>query len=433
MTPLSTGRRLAYLGGALSVGVFSAFNNYTMSLWLTQFTTSYVLISLLGNTKSVEGSVVSPLAGAWSDRIWLGWLGRRRPFILVGGLLSAALIALTPAIARQPAPGMLGGLPDEIVRLAPLILAIFLSTLTFNMSDDIHKALRADLAEGAQLNFLSSLATIVDIGGQVGVLVLGFLIWRDEVPDSAFLVAAALIALGALVTVLGVREPAPRVWRSMHNAETEAAEGAPGLSALGLLSRYRGAMMFVLVTFAYWSGVNAVLPLVSIYVRDILGTSVGEAQLLPGLLLLSTTLMAIPVAWLGNRIGKRRVLAMGYAIMGLAAVIGLVITTKEQGAVLFFLAGVGNAAAVVLAIPMMADLVPRQHMGVATGLLAAAGSVAAPLASVVGGSLSDLYGPRAIFGVMAVMTLIAIGLLTTVRTPREIVAEEPGPLSAQLS
>ena len=40
---------------------------------------------------------------------------------------------------------------------------------------------------------------------------------------------------------------------------------------------------------------NAVLPLVSIYVRDILGASPGEAQLLPALLLLSTTMMALPI------------------------------------------------------------------------------------------------------------------------------------------
>src|ERR671936_3135507 len=108
---MSTTARVAYLGCSLSVGIFHAFNNFTLPLWLTAFTTSYLLIGLLGNTRSFEGAVVSPLAGAWSDRTWAGWLGRRRPFILGGGLLSALLIALTPHIARQPGPGALGGLP----------------------------------------------------------------------------------------------------------------------------------------------------------------------------------------------------------------------------------------------------------------------------------------------------------------------------------
>lgn len=420
---LTNAQRVAYLGGAFSVGVYSAFNNYTMSLWLTGFTTSYILISLLGNSKSLEGAVVSPLAGVWSDRTWVPWLGRRRPFILAGGLLSALLIALTPAIARLPIPAPLG-VPAEVVPVFSIVVAVFLFTLTFNLADDIHKALRADLAEDAELNLLSSLATIVDISAQVGILVLGFLIWSDHVPDWAFILAGALVALGVLVTVVGLREPPPEVWATMRSAGANGAEPAARMSMAMLRTRYTGALMFLLVTFFYWSGVNAVLPLVSIYVRDILGASVGEAQLLPGLLLLSTTLMAVPVAWLGTRFGKRRTLAAGYVLMGVAAVVGLVITTREQGAVLFFLAGVGNSAAVVLAIPLMADLIPRQQMGAGAGLLAAAGALAAPLASFVAGGFSEVFGPRAIFAVMAGMVLIAIVLLFGVHTPREALAGE---------
>jgi MFS family permease len=136
--------------------------------------------------------------------------------------------------------------------------------------------------------------------------------------------------------------------------------------------------------------------------------------------------MAIPIAWLGTRFGRRRTLAVGYLLMGVAAVIGLVITTKEQGAVLFFLAGVGNSAAVVLAIPLMADLIPRQQMGAGAGLLAAAGALAAPLASLIAGGLSEAFGPRAIFAVMAGMVLVAMLLLGWVHTPREALADDAG-------
>jgi len=410
-------QRISYLGGSFSVGVFSAFNNYTMSLWLTSFTTSYVLIGMLGNSKSVEGSIVSPLAGYVSDRTWAGWLGRRRPFILVGGLLSAALLSLMPFVARLPVLVGWGGLSEEVLRLVPIVGIVFLFTLTFNMGDDLHKALRADLTEGEELNLLSSLATIVDIAAQVGLLVLGFALWGGEIPDWAFFVAGALVALGVLMTTFGVREPSPEVWAGRSQPSEATTE--PSLSVLGLLSQYRGALVFTLMTFFLWGGVNAVLPLVSIFVRDILHASVGEAQLLPALLLLSTTMMAIPVAKLASRVGKRRVLAAGYLIMSLSGIAGMLITTKEQGVVLFLVAGIGNAAAVVLAIPMMAELVPKRHMGVATGLLAAAGSIAAPLASLVAGTLSESYGPRVIFAVMAVMVAIALLLLFGVRAPRE--------------
>src|SRR4029078_8780885 len=94
----------AYLGSSFSLGIFNAFNNYTLSLWLHGLNVPLVLISFLGNSISIEGTVVSPLAVMWSDRIWLGKLGRRRPFILVGGVASGLLFAGTPASARPPMP-----------------------------------------------------------------------------------------------------------------------------------------------------------------------------------------------------------------------------------------------------------------------------------------------------------------------------------------
>src|SRR4051794_41404062 len=122
---MSTTQRLAYLGCSFSIGVFSAFNNFTLTLWLASFTTSYLLLGLLGNSKSFEGAIVSPVMGAWSDRVWAGWLGRRRPFILCGGLLSALLLALTPAMSRWPLPAALSGLPAGTTRLLPAGAGVF--------------------------------------------------------------------------------------------------------------------------------------------------------------------------------------------------------------------------------------------------------------------------------------------------------------------
>jgi predicted MFS family arabinose efflux permease len=82
----------------------------------------------------------------------------------------------------------------------------------------------------------------------------------------------------------------------------------------------------------------------------------------------------------------------------------------------------------VLTIPLLADLVPRHHMGAATGALAASGSVAAPLAGLAAGWLSDLYGPRAIFGLMAATALVAAALMPAVRppTPEPLSGDDPG-------
>ncbi|HLI28251.1 MAG TPA: MFS transporter [Chloroflexota bacterium] len=409
---MTSRRVIAYLGASFAVGVFHAFNSFTLPLWLAGFTPSYLVLGLLGNTRSFEGALVSPLVGWWSDRTWLGWLGRRRPFILVGGLVSALVLGLTPVLSRLPVPPVAAPLPAAAQVLLWPAAAIFAFTFLFNTMDDVHKALLADITTPAERNRLSAWSVVVLMWGQVTILVLGYVLWPTAVGDAAFLAAAGLMGLGVLLTVGGVREPPPTVWRQARAVLAAPAE--PWRDGRG---PYRAAAVLCLVAFAYWSGVNAVLPLVSVYLRDILGASVGEAQLLPALLLLATTLCALPAGWLGTRYGKRRVLALGYAIMGVAALLGLVVTTKGQGALVFLLAGVGNATSTVLTIPLLADLVPRQRMGMASGVLAASGSVAAPLASVVAGALADAFGPRAIFALMAAMVLLALGLLPGTWTP----------------
>jgi Na+/melibiose symporter-like transporter len=423
---MRTFQRLAYLGCSLSIGVFSAFNNFTLALWLSTLTSSYLVISLFGNTRSFEGAIVQPVVGAWSDRTWAGWLGRRRPFILAGGLTSAALLAGTPAISRWPVPAFLSWLPHEMLALAPAVAAIFLFTLAFNAMGDTHGALLADLTEGDERNRLAAWGVLVNMAGQFGILGLVALRSGGGIPDSAFALTGTIMAAGVLLTVLGVREPAPTDW-NRRDAPARAEHGARGARAVrgewrpafaAVLAQYRGALFFCLVVFAYWSGVNAVMPLISIYTKDVLGATDAEAQLLPALLLFSTTLFALPMGWLGNRFGKRRVIGAGYAVMGAAALAGLVVTTKQQGAVVFLVAGLGNAAAQVLTIPLLADLVPRKHMGLATGALAASGSIAAPLSSLVAGALADAYGtPRVVFAVMATMVGLALVLMLGVRQP----------------
>src|SRR5262245_30142030 len=226
--PMSARRTAAYLAASFAVGVFNAFNNFTMSLWLSQFALSYIVISLFGNSRSLEGAVVGPIAGAWSDRTYLGWLGRRRPFVLIGGLGAAALLALTPLAARAAAPGV-WGLSGTVATLAPMLAVVFLFTLAFNVAEDAHKALLADLTEGPGRTRLAALSTIANIGGQAGLLVLGFLVWTSGVPDSAFAVAAVLVAAGVVGTVLGVREPPPSEWVAGQPGATsgERAEHAP--------------------------------------------------------------------------------------------------------------------------------------------------------------------------------------------------------------
>ena len=176
---------------------------------------------------------------------------------VLGAVLGAAAGAFhvivlpshVPVVLAHPLPGLVAVPRErrqvdahlECVRIAPTALDL--------------------LTRPAERNRLSAWAVVVNMAGQVGILVLGFLLWPADVSDAAFALAGALMALGVLVTVVWVREPPPAAWAAERRVEPTDAERPP---IRLILARYRGAAIFCLVAFAYWSGVNAVMPLVSV-------------------------------------------------------------------------------------------------------------------------------------------------------------------------
>src|SRR3954463_5215801 len=88
--PAGDGPGLAgrYSVASLGAGLFYGFNNATLPLILSRFTDSALPIGLMSSTRSIEGAVIQPLIGGWSDRTWTR-LGRRRPFMAIGIPLSA--------------------------------------------------------------------------------------------------------------------------------------------------------------------------------------------------------------------------------------------------------------------------------------------------------------------------------------------------------
>src|SRR5919109_1053460 len=84
--PLRT--QLVYAAGSVGTGAFYAFNNFVLPPVLKSFGAPDLLIGLLSSTRSIEGALIQPTIGAWSDRVWTRF-GRRKPFVLVGVPLAA--------------------------------------------------------------------------------------------------------------------------------------------------------------------------------------------------------------------------------------------------------------------------------------------------------------------------------------------------------
>jgi Na+/melibiose symporter-like transporter len=380
--PLSARQMAVYCVASIGSGIFNAFNNFVLPLLLHG--APPLAINLLSNTRSIEGTLVQPVVGAWSDRIWTP-LGRRRPFMLVAIPLSALCMAMTPL-----APN-----------LAVTAALIVLFSLFYNVASDPYNALQADIAPVEQRPLLNGLANVVTLVSQAGLLLA--LSGTQHLPPFIYPLVAASILATFLVTIIGVREKREHAYLEPHR---------PLRDYVSALRRHRAAMRYLLALGLYNIGVNTILVNLTRYATHVLRVSDGDALKLSLVLVLLTGLFILPAARLAGLVGMKRVLVGGLALIAVAAALALLAQTVIQIIPLLVVAGVGNGCYNALSWPLLTTLIPQQRVGVFAGLKSAAESISAFFASFLAAGMVYLWGYRSIFLVLLVSvgaTLVVLG------------------------
>ena len=213
------------------------------------------------------------------------------------------------------------------------------------------------------------------------------------------------------MTVVGVHEPRGLAeHRERHSLRDYA----------GALLQHRDAVKYLLCVFTYMFAFSAVLPYLTLFIVDDIHQTEGTALILSAATLLVTAAAAVAWGKAADRVGTKPVLVIGWTLLGVAAIGGMVIQTLPETILVVVLAGIGNGAATAIGWPLLASLVPPEETGVFAGLKAAADSIAIPLSVVVAAELFlPRFGYRGIFGLLAVFTFIALAMLIAlVRVPK---------------
>lgn len=387
-----------YSVASIGAGAFYAFNNFVLPLLLKAVNAPDLAIGLLSSTRSIEGAVIQPTVGAWSDRIWTP-LGRRRPFMLVAIPLSALFFVAAPFV-------------DGLLQLA---IVIFLFSIFFNVAIDPYAALLPDIAPPDQRGLLSGISSGVQLLSQVAFLGVVALAVRagggGAVPPWTYVLLAVVLVASFGLTVATVRE---------RRELTTHAERLPLRAYVEALLTHRQAMRYLGTVFVYQFGFSAVLPYLTPFIVDDIHQSQDVALILSALALLVTAFGAVGFGRLADRIGSRPVLATGWGLLALAAFGGTVIVDLPQTVVVVVLAGLGNAAATAVKWPLLTLLIPPQKTGVFAGLIAAADSIAIPLSVFVAAEVFlPRFGYRGVFSMLAINIVLALLLLLRfVEVPR---------------
>ncbi|MCK7593303.1 MFS transporter [Pseudomarimonas salicorniae] len=202
-------------------------------------------LPLLWIAAPLTGLLVQPVIGYLSDRTWHPILGRRRPFFLIGAILSSiALLFMPHSPTLWVAAGMLWVLDASI-----------------NISMEPFRALVADKLPDEQRSYGFVVQTLI-IG--IGTWVASNLPWMVNqlgvsnvaapgvVPDSvkiAFAIGAAVFLLSILVTVVTTPESPPE---DMARFEEERRDGSLVRDILHLV-RHMPRQMFNIGVVQFFS------------------------------------------------------------------------------------------------------------------------------------------------------------------------------------
>lgn len=342
------------MGFALSIQI-SALS------WI--LTTRYHLeiheVGLVWAAGPLAGIVGQVVIGLISDNVWLGG-GRRRPFIVAGGVLASLMLLALPnidAIARALGIGNL--------LVVATIVALSLD-LAINISFNPTRSIIADVTPEGNAR-TKGYTWMQTISGFFGVLayVVGATLGNYVLIYSG----AVLVLVFSVLPPFLIREP-----RALASA-TEADTGAPRSTDWGQLWRVYLAHGFS------WVGVQTMFVFIIAFIQQKMfaagaPTEVVNRECGPiiaiAFAVLNTVGFVLPVFVLeplSERIGRVRVHGIACALMAAAyALVALRVTSPAGLYVCMAVAGVGWASIVSIPFAIMSELVDQRRMGFFMGI-----------------------------------------------------------------
>jgi len=396
--------------------------------------------------------LVQALMGMLSDRSTLRW-GRRRPFILVGGLMTMVAMVAIGASAGYWA----------------LFAAVVFSQITSNTAHGAEQGLIPDLVPEKSRGRVSGVKAVMELLPVILVaLTIARLIEAGNMWAAIF-VSIGVLALSTLITMFVREEPLratrqPLDWRpfgrlllmtltftaiilglgeasawagrmieSIESATTLLlAMGAVGVVGREEANQNRSFSWWVVSRLAFLVGVNNMSGFAVYFLQARLGlpgeTAAGPASQLMMVVGALILVFALPSGWLADRIGRKRLVAAS----GIVAAIGVGVVMMAPDLTTIFIGGaiIGAATGTFFTSTwaLGTDLAPRETAGKYLGLSNLAGAGAGAVGAYIGGPIADYFTKRLpdmpgigyvlMFGIFAVLFLLSAVVLIGVREPQ---------------
>ncbi len=388
----------------LSISAFwQMYDGITPKILTNTFNMSETISGGIMAMDNVLALFLLPLFGSLSDKVNTR-IGRRMPFILVGTALSVVLMLGLPLIdnsyAAAPAPWKL---TVFILLLGLLLISMgtYRSPAVALMPDVTPKALRSK--GNAVINLMGA------AGGILYLLVSGMLYSKNRIGNAEhvdyfllYAVVAAIMVVSIIVLFATINEnKLTAEVRALSEPEEDVAQ--PVAPRAKLPRAVRKSLIFVLLSVALWYvGYNGITTWFTVFAEKSWGMALGDASMCLTIAMAGAIVSYIPIGFLSSRIGRKKTILIGCAILASCFAAAFVYTLFANTFssilyVLFVLIGFAWAAINVNSLPMVVEMCHLSDVGKFTGYYYTFSMAAQIITPVVAGALIENIGYNVLF------------------------------------
>lgn len=413
--------------GFLGIQFGFALQNGNASRILMNFGADVHHLSWFWLVAPITGMLVQPLIGYMSDRTWTK-LGRRRPYFLVGAILTSLALVLMP------------NAPHLTNWLAPMFVGgglLMIMDASINISMEPFRALVADKLPEEQHTLGFSVQTLlIGIGAVLGSW-LPYMLGNwfgvakvagpdESVPDNvtySFYAGAFVLVTTILWTIFTTTEYPPQELESENKTVEKQKFFIPPIMVQLLLVQFFS-------WFALFSMWVYTTPAVALKYFGTINPKSPEFQeagnwvgILFGVYNGISAVLALTLPVLAKRISKKKTHALALVI-GAASMLSFLIIPNADLLILPMI-GVGIAWASILAMPyaMLAGSIPAGKMGMYMGLFNMSITIPQIVSGITTGLILKYWfndNPLLCIIMAGVSFLIAAGLALLIKDDRQL-------------
>lgn len=399
-----------------------------------------LFIGVIMTFDNIFGVIFQPTFGKLSDRC-RSKLGKRRPFIVYGAPVSAALFALIPWVALSN---------SHPATMICIILFVFSMSLWRAPAVALMPALTPPelRSEGnAIINLMGGVGSVIGMVAGTAVGAVYTLVTNTKVTavneqstsfPYVFLVGAVVMIIGMLVVRTFVKEPSSKIEieaarnqaldeKAQLKAEKGAKKAAKKEQKLSKSER-KSLICMLGGLFFLFCGTNAITTFFALFASEVLGKSTSEATIMTTLFAVCSAAAAIPAGKMGKKLGRKKTILIGLVIF--MAVFLLYVLTGSMALiwVALIFGGFANMLITVNTLPLVLDIGGIDKVGTFTGYYYTAtfsAQIASPIVYGIVRMFSGTY--LSLFVYSPIMFILAILLILFVKhgeaVPEEVVKE----------